>query len=207
MLGFSATFGQNSKTMKKLLVVLLGLLLIGGCMTCNVQKSLVTLDENAKSKWAEVQNQYQRRSDLVPNLVATVKGAANFEQKTLTDVINARAKATSIQVNADNLSPEKLKEFQSAQGELSQALGRLMVVSEAYPELKANQNFLALQDQLEGTENRITVARKNFNDAVQDYNTKLRIFPNNIFAGMMGFATKGMFEADAAAQKAPEVKF
>jgi LemA protein len=176
-------------------------------MTCNVQKSLVTLDENAKSIWAEVQNQYQRRSDLVPNLVATVKGAANFEQKTLTDVISARAKATSIQVNPENLTPEKLREFQSAQGELSQALGRLMVVSEAYPELKANQNFLALQDQLEGTENRITVARKNFNDAVQEYNTKLRIFPNNIFAGMMGFAAKGMFEADANAQKAPSVQF
>jgi LemA protein len=190
-----------------LLMVLLGLLLIGGCMTCNVQKSLVTLDENSKSKWGEVQNQYQRRADLIPNLVNTVKGAANFEQKTLTDVINARAKATSIQVNPDNLTPEKLREFQSAQGELSQALGRLMVVSEAYPELKANQNFLALQDQLEGTENRITVARKNFNDAVQEYNTKLRIFPNNIFGGIMGFTAKGMFEADASAQKAPQVQF
>ncbi|MBN8669877.1 MAG: LemA family protein [Chitinophagales bacterium] len=189
------------------LVVLLGILLIGGCQACNIQKSLVTLDENAKSKWAEVQNQYQRRADLIPNLVNTVKGAANFEQKTLTDVINARAKATSIQVNPDNLTPEKLREFQNAQGELSQALGRLMVVSEAYPELKANQNFLALQDQLEGTENRITVARKNFNDAVQDYNTKMRVFPNNMFAGMLGFSTKGMFEADAAAQKAPSVQF
>jgi LemA protein len=174
-------------------------------MTCNVQKSLVTLDENAKSKWAEVQNQYQRRADLVPNLVAVVKGAANFEQKTLTDVINARAKATSIQVNAENLSPEKLREFQSAQGELSQALGRLMVVSEAYPQLRATEGFRDLQVQLEGTENRITVARKNFNDAVQEYNTKLRVFPNNIFAGMMGFAVKGMFQADTDAQKRPDV--
>jgi LemA protein len=139
--------------------------------------------------------------------VETVKGAANFEQKTLTDVINARAKATSIQIDPDKLTPEKLREFQQAQGELSQALGRLMVVTENYPDLKANQNFLSLQDQLEGTENRITVARKNFNDAVQQYNTKLRIFPNNIFAGMMGFQSRGMFEADANAQKAPQVQF
>jgi len=190
-----------------ILLVVLGLLLIGGCMTCNVQKSLVTLDENAKSKWGEVQNQYQRRADLVPNLVNTVKGAANFEQKTLTDVINARAKATSIQVNPENLTPEKLREFQQAQGELSQALGRLMVVSEAYPQLRATQNFQDLQVQLEGTENRITVARKNFNDAVQEYNTKLRVFPNNVFAGMMGFERKGMFEADQNAQKAPQVQF
>jgi Uncharacterized conserved protein len=189
------------------LLVLLGILLIGGCMTCNLQKTMVQTDENVKSKWGEVQNQYQRRADLIPNLVNTVKGAANFEQKTLTDVINARAKATSIQVNAENLSPEKLREFQSAQGELSQALGRLMVVSEQYPELKANQNFLALQDQLEGTENRITVARKSFNDAVQEYNVTVRQFPNNIFAGMLGFEKKGMFEADAAAQKAPTVQF
>lgn len=189
------------------LVVLLGILLIGGCMTCNLQKTLVTTDENVKSKWGEVQNQYQRRADLVPNLVNTVKGAANFEQKTLTDVINARAKATSIQVNADNLTPEKLREFQSAQGELSQALGRLMVVSEQYPELKANQNFLALQDQLEGTENRITVARKNYNEAVQGYNVSVRSFPNSIVAGMLGFTPKGMFEADAGAQKAPQVQF
>lgn len=189
------------------LVVLLGILLIGGCMTCNLQKTLVSTDENVKSKWGEVQNQYQRRADLVPNLVNTVKGAANFEQKTLTDVINARARATSIQVNPDNLTPEKLREFQSAQGELSQALGRLMVVSEQYPELKANQNFLALQDQLEGTENRITVARKNYNEAVQGYNVSVRSFPNNIIAGMLGFTPKGMFEADAGAQKAPQVQF
>ena len=189
------------------LLVLLGIVLIGGCMTCNLQKTLVSTDENVKSKWGEVQNQYQRRADLIPNLVATVKGAANFEQKTLTDVINARARATSIQVNPDQLTPEKLREFQSAQAELSQALGRLMVVTENYPELKANQNFLALQDQLEGTENRITVARKNYNDAVQEYNTKLRTFPNNIFGGMLGFQVKGMFEADAGAQRAPSVQF
>ncbi|HQE11216.1 MAG TPA: LemA family protein [Flavipsychrobacter sp.] len=195
------------KSSSIILLAVLALLLIGGCMTCNVQKSLVTLDENAKSKWGEVQNQYQRRADLVPNLVSTVKGAANFEQKTLTDVIEARAKATSIQVNPENLTPEKLQEFQAAQGQLSQALGRLMMVTENYPQLRATEAFRDLQVQLEGTENRITVARKSFNDAVQQYNTQLRIFPNNIFAGMMGFAQKGMFEADQNAQKAPQVQF
>ncbi|MCD6062806.1 MAG: LemA family protein [Flavipsychrobacter sp.] len=189
------------------IVILLAILMIGGCMTCNLQKTLVNTDENVKSKWGEVQNQYQRRADLVPNLVATVKGAAAHENKTLTDVINARAKATSIQVNPDNLTPEKIREFQQAQGELSAALGRLMVVSEAYPQLQANQNFLALQDQLEGTENRITVARKNFNDAVQEYNVQVRTFPNNIFAGMLGFEKRGMFEAEAGAQKVPQVQF
>src|SRR5690606_21163014 len=189
------------------LIIVLGLLLIGGCMTCNIQKSLVTLDENTTSKWGEVQNQYQRRADLVPNLVNTVKGAANFEKSTLEAVTQARANATSLKVDADDLSPEKIREFQQRQGELSQALGRLLMITENYPELKANQNFLSLQDQLEGTENRITVARKNFNDAVQQYNTKLRVFPNNIFGGMLGFERKGMFEADAAAQQAPTVEF
>lgn len=189
------------------LIVILGILLIGGCQACNLQKTLVQTDENVKAKWGEVQNQYQRRSDLIPNLVNTVKGAANFEQQTLTDVINARASATSIKVDPDDLTPEKLQQFQAAQGQLSQALGRLMVVSERYPELKANQNFLALQDQLEGTENRITVARKNFNDAVQQYNVQVRTFPNNLFAGMFGFEKKGMFEADPGAQKAPQVQF
>lgn len=189
------------------LLVLLGLLLIGGCMTCNLQKTMVSTDENVKSKWGEVENQYQRRSDLIPNLVSTVKGAANFEKETLTDVINARASATSIKVDPNDLTPEKLQQFQQAQGQLSQALGRLMVVSERYPELKANQNFLALQDQLEGTENRITVARKNFNDAVQEYNVTVRTFPNNIFAGMLGFQQKGMFQAEAGAEKAPQVQF
>ena|ERR1044071_6616212 len=189
------------------IVILLAILLIGGCMTCSLQKTLVSTDENVKAKWGEVQNQYQRRADLVPNLVATVKGAAAHENKTLTDVINARAKATSIQVDPDNLTPEKVREFQNAQGELSAALGRLMVVSEAYPQLQVNQNFLALQDQLEGTENRITVARKNYNDAVQEYNVQVRTFPNNIFAGMMGFQKRGMFEAEAGAQKAPQVQF
>jgi len=190
-----------------ILLVVLGLLLIGGCMTCNVQKSLVTLDENAKSKWGEVQNQYQRRADLVPNLVNTVKGAANFEKSTLEAVTQARANATSLKVDANDLTPEKVHEFQQRQGELSQALGRLLMVTENYPQLRATEAFRDLQVQLEGTENRITVARKNFNDAVQQYNTQLRIFPNNIFAGMMGFQRKGMFEAEQGAQKAPQVQF
>lgn len=189
------------------LVVLLGLLLIGGCQACNLQKSLVTVDEEVKSNWGEVENQYQRRADLVPNLVATVKGAAEFEQTTLTQVIEARAKATSIKVDPDDLTPEKLQQFQAAQGQLSQALGRLMVVSEQYPQLKANQNFLDLQVALEGTENRITVARKNFNESVRDYNIKVRAFPNNLLAGMLGFQKKGMFEAEAGAEKAPKVEF
>ncbi len=189
------------------IIVLLGILLIGGCQACNLQKSLVVVDEEVKSKWGEVENQYQRRSDLVPNLVATVKGAADFEKSTLTQVIEARAKATSMKVDANDLTPEKLQQFQQAQGQLSQALGRLMVVSERYPELKANQNFLSLQDQLEGTENRITVARGRFNESVKEYNIKVRQFPNSLLAGMLGFDKKGMFEAEAGADKAPKVEF
>lgn len=189
------------------IIVLLAIILIGGCMSCNIQRSLVGLDEDVKAKWSQVQNQYQRRSDLIGNLVETVKGAANFEKSTLTEVINARAKATSIQVNPDDLSPEKLREFQQAQGELSQALGRLMVVNEAYPDLKSNINFLKLQDEIAGTENRISVERRNYNEAVQAYNVKTRVFPNNLFAGMLGFKVRGTFEADQSAQKAPQVKF
>lgn len=189
------------------LLVLFAVLFIGGCMSCNIQRSLVTLDEDVKAKMAQVQTQYQRRSDLIGNLVETVKGAANFEKSTLTEVIEARAKATSIKLDPNDLTPEKLKEFQAAQGQLSQALGRLMVVNEAYPELKANTNFLKLQDEIAGTENRIAVARKDFNESVQAYNVKTRVFPNNLFAGMMGFKLRGSFEADEEAQKAPKVKF
>ncbi len=189
------------------LMVILGLMLIGGCMTCNMQRNLVTADENVKSKWGEVQNQYQRRADLVPNLVNTVKGAAAHERETLEAVTQARAKATAVQVNPEQLSPESLQKFQQAQGELSAALGRLMMISERYPDLKANQNFLALQDQLEGTENRITVARKNFNDAVQQYNAQVRIFPNSLFASILGFHPREMFEAEAGAERAPTVEF
>jgi LemA protein len=168
---------------------------------------LVPKDENVKEKWAKVQNQYQRRMDLIPNLVNTVKGAADFEKSTLTAVIEARAKATQMKVDANNLTPEKLKEFQAAQGQLSQAMGRLMVVAENYPTLKANQNFLDLQTQLEGTENRISAARNDYNESVKDFNVSVRKFPINLFAGMFHMSMKPTFEADAAAQKAPSVQF
>lgn len=187
-------------------LVILVVLLVGGCsMYKNIQNGLNASQKDVKAKWAQVQNQYQRRADLVPNLVATVKNAANFEQKTLTDVINARAKATSIQIDPDKLTPEKLKEFQAAQGELSQALGRLMVVTENYPQLKATDAFRDLQTQLEGTENRITEARRDYNLSVQEYNTKVTNFPTNIVAGWIGFQERPEFEADTAAQKAPDV--
>ncbi len=168
---------------------------------------MVQMDENVKAKWGAVQTQYQRRSDLIPNLVATVKGAANFEKSTLTDVIEARAKATSVQVDPSKLTPESIKAFQAAQGQLSSALGKLMVVTENYPQLKSNENFLGLQAQLEGTENRITVARKDFNDAVQEYNTKIRSFPANLTAKMFSFTEKGYFQAEAGADKSPKVQF
>jgi LemA protein len=169
---------------------------------------MVSREENVSGKWAQVQNAYQRRADLIPNLVNTVKGAANFERETLTEVINARAKATSININSpDSLTPERIQQFQKAQDALSSSLSRLLVTVERYPELKSNQNFLELQAQLEGTENRISVERKNFNDAVQEYNTHIRSFPNNLTAGMFGFERKGFFEAQAGADKAPTVQF
>lgn len=164
--------------------------------------------ENGYEKvWADVQAQYQRRSDLIPNLVATVKGYADFEQKTLTDVVEARAKATQITVDPSQLTPAALEQFQSAQGELSQALGRLMVVAERYPDLKANQNFLELQSQLEGTENRISVARQRFNQAASAYNAYILKFPSNLIAGMFGFDRATLFQADESAQAAPKVEF
>ena len=169
--------------------------------------SMVKMDENIKAKWGQVQNDYQRRADLVPNLVATVKGAANFEKSTLTDVINARAKATSVQVDPTKLTPESIQKFQAAQGQLSSALGRLLVVTENYPNLKSNENFMSLQAQLEGTENRITVARMDFNTAVQEYNSKIRSFPANITAKMFGFSEKGYFQAEAGTENAPKVNF
>lgn len=169
--------------------------------------NMVTREEGVTSAWAQVENVYQRRADLIPNLVNTVKGYAQFEQETLTKVIEARAKATSITVDPKNLTPEKLAEFQAAQGELSNALGRLLVSVERYPDLKANQNFLDLQSQLEGTENRITVERQKFNEVVQGYNTYIRRFPQNLLAGMYGFENKGYFEAKAGAEEAPQVQF
>ncbi len=167
----------------------------------------VQAEETINGQWAEVETQYQRRADLIPNLVNTVKGYADFEQETLTGVVEARAKATSVQIDPIQLTPEKLAEFQQAQDQLSGALSRLLVTVEKYPDLKANQNFLELQAQLEGTENRISVARKKFNESVQGYNTSIRTFPNNLFAGWYSFTAKGYFEAAAGAENAPTVQF
>lgn len=172
-----------------------------------IYNNLVSNEEGVGKAWANVENVYQRRSDLIPNLVNTVKGVANFEQKTLTDVIEARAKATSVQINPKNLDEASLQQFQQAQGNLSSALARLMVVVENYPQLKATQNFTELQAQLEGTENRITVERMKFNESAQAYNTYIRRFPANIFAGLFGFEKKAYFEAQQGAEKAPEVQF
>jgi len=172
--------------------------------------TIPTLEEQAKAKWSEVQNQYQRRNDLITNLVETVKGAANFEKSTLEAVINARAKATSIQLNPGDLSdPAKVKQFQDAQNQLSGALGRLIAVSENYPDLKANQNFLALQSQIEGTENRIAVSRRDYISSVQAFNTSLRTFPTLLWAKTFFAGTKPMaeFTADEGASKPPQVKF
>ncbi len=168
---------------------------------------MVTMDENISQTWAQVENVYQRRLDLIPNLVNTVKGYADFEQETLIGVVEARAKATQVNINPQNLTPDALQQFQGAQDGLSSALSRLMVVVERYPDLKANQNFLELQAQLEGTENRIAVERKKFNESVQGYNTYIRKFPNTMYAGMFAFATRGYFEATAGAETVPTVSF
>ncbi len=186
------------------IIFVLFLLTVWGTSSYN---NLVTKEETVNQSWANVQNVYQRRSDLIPNLVATVKGVANFEKSTLTAVIEARAKATSVNINPKNLDEASLQKFQAAQDGLSSALSRLMVVVERYPELKATQNFAELQAQLEGTENRITVERRNFNEAAQAYNTYLRRFPNNIFAGMFGFQKKAYFAAQKGAENAPKVEF
>ncbi|HEY8896661.1 MAG TPA: LemA family protein [Niastella sp.] len=189
-----------------LIVIVVFVLILGGC-GCNGYNNMVKLDEKVKNSWNNVQSDYQRRADLIPNLVSTVKGAANFETTTLTQVIEARAKATSVNVNAENLTPEKVQQFQQAQGQLSGALSRLLVVAEQYPQLQATQSFRDLQVQLEGTENRIKVSRNDFNATVQEYNTTIRRFPNNIFAGMFGFSVKQGFTADAGSEKAPKVAF
>ena len=189
------------------LLIVLALLVILGFWGCNGYNGLVKQDEVVKKAWGNVQAEYQNRSDLVGNLVNTVKGAANFEQNTLTAVVEARAKATSVNINADNLTPEKIAEFQAAQGQLSSSLSRLLVSVEAYPTLRATEGFMKLQSQLEGIENNIKNSRKTFNDEVQVYNTKVRSFPVNIIAGMSGFKQKGMFEADKGAEKKVDVNF
>jgi LemA protein len=184
-----------------IIVVLIGLWLI------RIYNSLVTADENVSTAWSQVENVYQRRLDLIPNLVNTVQGAADFERNTLNEVIQARAAASSINLDAANLNEANLAAFQQAQDGLGQALSRLMVVVERYPELKANQNFRDLQSQLEGTENRIAVERNRFNEAVRIYNTSIRRFPKNVIAGIFGFEARAYFQAEDNAQKAPQVQF
>lgn len=184
--------------------ILVGVVLLWGISAYN---GMVGKDQLANEAWANVESSYQRRMDLIPNLVNTVKGYATFEQETLTRVVEARASATQVKVDPSNLTPEKLREFQAAQTGVSSALGRLLAIAENYPDLKANQNFLDLQAQLEGTENRINVARNRFNETVRAYNSAIKRFPGNLIAGLGGFQAKAFFEAQEGAEKAPEVKF
>lgn len=195
--------------MKKYSVVLLvvAVVIVVAAWFVALYNGLVRKDEAAQAAWSQVENVYQRRMDLVPNLVNTVKGSADFERSTLQDVVEARAAATQVKVDADNLSSEKIAEFQKAQDALGSSLSRLLVTVERYPDLKSSQNFRDLQAQLEGTENRITVERMKFNEAVRSYNTSIRRFPRNIVAGMFGFEKKGYFEATEGAENAPEVSF
>lgn len=182
-------------------------LVLLGFFGCSKYNGMVTSDETVKKAWGNVETQYQRRADLIDNLVSTVKGSANFEQETLTKVIEARSKASSVQVNADNLTPENIAKFQQAQSELGGALSRLLVTVEQYPQLRTTEQFQTLMAQLEGTENRIAVSRNDFNTAVNEFNAKIRTFPNNIIAGIGGFKEKGYFKAAEGAEKAPKVQF
>ncbi len=187
--------------------VILGALVLIVVFAISKYNQLVNLEEQINGQWANVENQYQRRADLIPNLVATVKGYAAHESETLEGVVAARAKATQVTVDPDNLTPEKLQEFQAAQGELSSALGRLLMITENYPDLKANENFRDLQVQLEGTENRISNERMKFNEASKSFNTSIRRFPTNIVANLFGFEKRAYFEAEAGSEKAPTVEF
>lgn len=185
-------------------VVVIALVAIWGISSYN---GLVSMDENVSNSWANVETQYQRRSDLIPNLVNTVKGYAKHESQTLEAVMAARSQATQVKIDPSNCTPQQLAAYQKAQGDVTTALGKLLAITENYPDLKANQNFLELQSQLEGTENRINVARKDFNDTAKKYNTSLRRFPRNIIASMCGFEKRNYFEAEAGAEKAPKVEF
>lgn len=191
---------------KKIRLFVIGILIIPLLSSCGYNK-MVELDEGVGAQWAQVENAYQRRADLIPNLVNTVKGYADFEKETLTQVIEARSKATSVTIDPSNLNAQTIQNFQAAQDGLSSALSRLMVVVERYPDLKANQNFLELQAQLEGTENRIAVERRKFNESTRQYNTYIRKFPKNLVAMIFNFEKKGYFEAEQGAEKAPEVEF
>lgn len=196
-----------NKTATIILIALVALLLILGVGACSTYNKMVTLEEGVEQSWGEVETQYQRRADLIPNLVNTVKGYAAHESSTFEKVTEARAKATSITLNVDDLTEENLAKYQQAQNELSSALKSLLAVSEAYPDLKASQNFEDLQAQLEGTENRIATARGRYTEKVKDYNITIRRFPATIFAGMFGFSPKPQFKADEGAQNAPKVEF
>ena len=196
------TGGLSKNTM--IIGAVVAVLVLWGISAYN---GMVKVEEQATTEWAKVQSAYQRRADLIPNLVETVKGYAAHEKETLEGVVAARSKATSITLDPENMTPEKLKEFQQAQGELGSALGRLIAIQENYPDLKANENFRDLQVQLEGTENRINEARNSYNATVQKYNVVIRSFPKNIFAGLFGFSQMTKFEAEAGAEKAPQVKF
>ena len=192
---------------KGLIIGIIAVIVIIGAWAASAYNSMVGVQEQATTALANVQSTYQRRADLIPNLVETVKGYAKHEENTFKEVIEARAKATQITLDTENLTPEKLQQFQQAQGDVTSALGKLIAVSEAYPDLKANEQFMSLQTQLEGCENRINEARNKYNAAVQTYNTNIRSFPKNIFAGLFGFDRMTKFEAQAGADKAPEVKF
>ena len=192
---------------KKVIIgIVVAIVLIGG-WAISAYNGMVSSEEEATTAFANLQSTYQRRADLIPNLVETVKGYAAHEKETLEGVVAARSKATSVNIDPDNMTPEKMNQFQAAQGELSTALGRLIAIQENYPDLKANENFRDLQVQLEGTENRINEARNTYNKKVQDYNVKIRRFPNTLFAGMFGFEKMEKFEAEAGTEKAPQVKF
>lgn len=188
-------------------LILVGVLLLLVFNMCGSYNTAVQKDEEVKKAWSQVENQYQRRADLIPNLVETVKGYADFEKSTLEAVVEARANATRVTINPESLTPENIQRFEQAQSALSGALSRLLAVAEAYPNLKANESFLDLQKQLEGTENRISVERRNFNIAVNDYNTYIRRFPTNLYAGIFGFSPKGYFQAAAGSENAPKVEF
>lgn len=189
------------------ILVVVAILLIFGVWGCSGYNGLVKQDETVKQAWNNVNTEYQKRADLVDNLVSTVKGAANFEQETLTKLVEARAKATSINLTADQLTPENMAKFQEAQGQMSGALSRLLAVVENYPDLKANQNFQQLQNQLETIENEVRNSRRGFNETINTYNTKVRSFPMNLLSGMFGFKAKEGFKADEGAEKAPKVQF
>lgn len=193
--------------MKKSTIIVIAVVAIIAIWGVSSYNGMVKMEETVSTEWSNVENQYQRRSDLIPNLVNTVKGYASHEKETFQAVVDARTKATQMTISADDLTPEKMQEFQKVQGEVGSALGRLLAITEAYPDLKANENFKELQAQLEGTENRISVERKKFNDAARSYNTAIRTFPRNLLAGMFGFDKRPYFEAEEGAEKAPKVEF